>query len=160
MSNEITEEIVRAYARAYGVCEKAIKRAGGRITDTEYDFCEANPPAGFTIVFLKAVRMRALSRHEEQLIGYYLESVPGDFSVDQNKRTSFEKRGIFLLEKMRWHDMTPEQAAKELGVTKQRVSVLIKNEQLDAIKIGGRYFVTSHSVHQRAQEMRRTGDIA
>ncbi len=158
MGNEITNEIVKAYARAYGVCERAIKRAGGRITGTERDFCEANPPAGFTIVYMKAVRMRALDSRDEQLIGLYLDSVPGDFEVKQDKRISFEKRGVFTLEKTRWHDMTPDQAAKVLGVTKQRVSALIKNEQLDAVKIGGRYYLTSYSVHQRAREMKNRAE--
>ena len=54
--------------------------------------------------------------------------------------------------------MTPDQAAKVLGVTKQRVSALIKNEQLDAVKIGGRYYLTSYSVHQREREMKNRAE--
>lgn len=154
MGKKIPPDVIKAYAHIYGVCERAIKRAGGCISAKEQDFCEGNPSIGVPLVIQKALCMQALDTLDGKLISHYLKDVPGDFDDLSNTWLGPKNREIFAREKTRFHDMTPLEAANELRISKQRVGEIIKEGNLDGIKLGGRYYVASYSVHRRATYMR------
>lgn len=141
------DETVKAYAKAYEVTKRAIEREGGRVTLSN-DLNELRQPQRiFLQLYNKATMMGAMNDYDEALIRHYLEEAPETPEVSEVVNP--DQQQIMIFAARDWHDMTPKEAAEELGVSESRIRFMISKGQLDAIKIKGKWFVKSKSVRQR-----------
>lgn len=146
----MNDQSAKAYAKAYGVIERAMARKGSPLSAHDRDTCIDRPFDGFTPLYLRAVKMGALTETDERLIGLFLDEVDPRDDLHAERPIPIPQQGVWELEYEHWRELyTPGEVATKLGVTKQRVSALIKNGQLDSVKIGGRYLVPNYSVTRR-----------
>lgn len=153
------DSTVKAYARAFCVLRRAILRKddtgradGSVITPHMLEECMSRPADGMTPLFLRATKMKALTEADNDLIGAFLEGVDVE-DIHTPRPIPQEQQGIWLLEYYHWRDYyTVSEAADELGVSKQRISKLIKDGRLDYVKVRNRYYISNQSVELRKDE--------
>lgn len=145
---------VKSYARAFAVITRALKENGSRIDlPSLIDKASADPVDGFTPVFVKAVHENVLVTKINRLVQTILDEVDSTDDLHPARPLPQYQQGLWLLEYEHWKDyMTPSEAAEKLGVTKQRISALIQNDQLEAIKVGKNWYISSFSVDTRIPE--------
>ena len=147
---------IKAYARAFCVVAHELEQTGKYNIPKLIDRCAERPYDGFTQPYLMAIRENVLTSKDIELISSFFEDVDPDDELHLDRPLSQEKQGMWLLEYMHWREMyTPAQAAEKLGVTKQRISALIKDRKLQAVKCGGSYYISGASVNMRAKERER-----
>lgn len=146
------DQTVWAYARAYEVAKRAIEREGGHVTEAEDLNSLRQPQRIFAQLYNKASMMGALNDYDEGLIRHYLDEATETPELDEVVNPSQQQ--IMIWAAMDWHNLTPAQAAEELGITEQRVRQLIQSRLLDAVKIKGKWFVSGKSVRRRKATMR------
>lgn len=144
------DDTIKAYARAFAVVANAIKREDASYNIPNLiDKCSRYPVQGFTEAYQLAMRTNALTDRDEELIRVFLDAVdPGD--IYQSEPLPPERQGVWVIAYQHWREAyTPAQAAEALGVTKQRISALIKDGKLDAIKAGKYVYISCASVQRR-----------
>lgn len=144
-----SEKTIKAYARATTVLDRAM----GGLTPSQFDHCCEKPVDTFTQLYLQATKRGILSSTDEDIISACLNEVD---EVDIHNATPLPVplQGVWQLEFFHWREVfTPEQAAEELGITRQRISQLISDGKLEAMKVGKRYFISGASVNRRKRDM-------
>ena len=152
------DDEVRACARTFCILRKALRRAGVKErnperfgpTPAEFENCGRSPLKGLTPLFIKAARNRVLTEADDAFIAATLDEVDAS-DENMNCRLDERQQGIWQIEYYHWRDYyTPEQVAEKLGVTRQRVSALMKSGQLESIKINSRKcYIPGYSVERR-----------
>ena len=150
----MNDKTVAAYAKAFTVVQRALdrgKKPGDRNNPYDWEKCCLRPSDGFTPLYLRAVKTHALTQTDEDLIAAFLDEVDADDNIHTPRPIPPEQQALWQLTYFHWDKVyTVEEAAEELGVSKQRITALIRNGQLDAVKVRNRYYyIAGYSVERR-----------
>ena len=152
---------VEAYAKAYCVLWRRLdhlsktepKPNSIALHAADINRAAMYPARGFTDAMTKALKFHAITDEDNDLIGQFINDVD-DTDLQFDKPVNLELQGLWQQTYYKWRTIyTPAQAAETLGVTKQRISDLIKNGQLDYVKVGRRYYIPGYSVDRRVREV-------
>ena len=133
----------------------AIERKKGHVGDAELRNAQTIPGTYVPQLLIKAQRMGALTDRDEAMVSALYDKI----DTAGGERITIEQQGDYMLGYYQydWETMSAEDAARELGVTKQRVYKLIDDNMLNGYKVRGKWLVGRRSVERRKKEMGRDG---
>lgn len=150
---------VKAFAKAFVVVKKALERVKQEVTANDIDYAAEHPAEGFTRLLMRAVKNHAISNEDNDLIAAFIDEVDGAFE-DEDKTTADQCCTWFVIY-YQWQDLyTASEAAKMLGVTKQRISALKKAGKLEYVSVHGRDYFPNATIEQRRLKDKKEAERA
>lgn len=146
-------EELRAYGMIARLAVSAIERKKGHVGETELKNAQTIPGTYVPQLLIKAQRMGALTDKDEAMVSALYDKI----DTAGGERITVEQQGDYMLGYYQYDNemMSAEDAARELGVTKQRVYKLIEDNQLNGYKVRGKWKVGRRSVERRKKELGR-----
>lgn len=149
-------EELRAYGMITRLAELAIERKGGHVGEVELNKAKTIPGTYVAQLLVKAQRMNALTKKDEYMVSALFDSI----DTAGGERITVEQQGDYLLGYYQYDNemMGAEEAALELGVSKQRIYKLIDDRLLTGYKVRGKWRVGRRSVERRKIDLGSKGD--
>lgn len=149
-----------AWGRIYATIDRAMRRNGRGLTDTERDNVSRCPQYMFGMVMRRALANRAIGDFEHAVIALLSEGIEAR-EVDGGTELSLEQIGIVSAELMCFDPekafVPTSDAADELGVTESRVRQPCARGQLSNIKTADGLYVLREDVDKRASSAPSAG---
>lgn len=146
----MNREELRAFGAVFRVLTDAIEGAGGTVTATDRNRMYERPLEGLAVLHAKAMAESALDDEDMGIIS----ALTDEIGSPEGGRLSLEDQGHVILGYQSYgQTVGAEDAADELGITKQRVYKLVDDGLLRGYKVRGRWRVTRASLDRRKADM-------
>lgn len=135
------------YGKAYRIMQGALWREGQDYSPYEIGKMMSRPGEGFAIANSRAFRSRALRQSDIDIIAAYMDGVESpDWWADGYDADQYACGvGIGMHQA---HTVLAAEASRMLGVTRGRVTQMIDEGKLDAIKVKGHVYITQGSIER------------